>query len=141
MSIGEVANQDYQKERSMRDQYGKLEEGLLQAMKSIDNQIARAMQRSPAEREVHGVQKWEAYESRVEGIAAFLLQEVGDTNVGLDAILVCAQAFAKALRLVCEDLGDEGLGKIRAAYCRDAMERIGRDAHLVSSALSDEHLV
>ncbi len=125
----------------MTNQYGKLEEGLLQAMKSIDNQIARAMQRSPAEREVHGVQKWEEYESRVEYIAAFLLQEVGDTNLGLDSLLVCAQAFTKALRLVCEDLGDEGLGKLRAAYCRDAMEKIERDAHLPSSTLSDPHLV
>jgi hypothetical protein len=125
----------------MTQQNGKLEEGLLQAMKSVDNQIARAMQRSPAEREMHGVQKWEAYESRVESIAAFLLQEVGDTNIGLDSLLVFAQAFSKALRLVCDDLGEEGLGKIRSAYCRDAMEKIGRDAHMVSAALSDKHLV
>jgi hypothetical protein len=125
----------------MTQQNGKLEEGLLQAMKSVDNQIARAMQRSPAEREMHGVQKWEAYESRVESIAAFLLQEVGDTNIGLDSLLVFAQAFSKALRLVCDDLGEEGLGKIRSAYCRDAMEKIGRDAHMASAALSDKHLV
>ncbi len=125
----------------MTEQIGKLEEGLLQAMKSIDNQIARAMQRSPAEREVHGVQKWEAYESRVEGIAAFLLQEVGDNHVGLDSLIVCAQAFTKALRLVCDDLGDEGLGSLRASYCRDAMEKIARDARFVTRELSDEHLI
>jgi len=35
-----------------------LEQGLLTAMKAIDNQIAREMQRSPAEREAPGMQKW-----------------------------------------------------------------------------------
>ncbi|MFN4896596.1 MAG: hypothetical protein ACK5GN_10005 [Pseudomonadota bacterium] len=125
----------------MNDQYGKLEEGLLQAMKAIDNQVARAMQRSPAEREAHGVQKWEPYASRVESIAAFLLQEVGDESIGLDSLLVSAQAFAKALRLLCDDLGEDGLGKMRAAYCLDAMDKISRDAQMVASALSDQHLV
>lgn len=125
----------------MAEQHGKLEEGLLQAMKAIDNQIARAMQRSPAAREVHGVQKWEPFTSRVEGIAAFLLQELGDTNVGLDSLLVCAQAFAKALQLVCDDLGPDGLGDIRASYCLVAMRNITRDAQLVIDSLSDEQMV
>jgi len=125
----------------MSESYGKLEEGMLQAMKAIDNKIARAMQRTPAERELHGVQKWEPYASRVEGLAAFLLQEVGDHNVGLDSILVCAQAFAKALRLLSDDLGEQGLGVVRSAYCIDAMEKIARDAQLVISALADEQMV
>lgn len=125
----------------MKENYGKLEEGLLQAMKAIDNQVARAMQRSPAEREMHGVQKWEPYASRVEGIAAFLLQEVGDTTIGLDSLIVCAQAFTKALQLVCDDLGADGLGKLRASYCLDAMGKITRDAQMVIDSLSEDHLV
>jgi hypothetical protein len=125
----------------MKENYGKLEEGLLQAMRAIDNQVARAMQRSPAERELHGVQKWEPYASRVEGIAAFLLQEVGDTTIGLDSLVVCAQAFTKALQLVCDDLGEDGLGKLRASYCLDAMGKITRDAQMVIDSLSEDHLV
>ena len=125
----------------MAEQHGKLESGLLQAMKAIDNQIARAMQRSPAEREVHGVQKWEPYATRVESITGFLLEEVGDTNVGIDSLLVCAQAFAKALQLVCDELGPDGLGDVRASYCLDAMRHITRDAQLVIDALSDQPMV
>jgi hypothetical protein len=125
----------------MKENFGKLEEGLLQAMKAIDNQVARAMQRSPAEREMHGVQKWEPYASRVEGISAFLLQEIGDTNVGLDSLLVCAQAFTKVLQLVCDDLGREGLGTLRASYCLDAMGKVRRDAQMVIDALSEDRMV
>jgi hypothetical protein len=125
----------------MTDQRGKLEDGLTQAMKAIDNQIARAMQRTPAEREAQGVQKWEPYATRVEGIASFLLEEVGDNQVGLDSLIVCAQAFTKALQLLVDDLGEDGLGKVRAAYCLDAMNKISRDAQRVTDALSEEHFV
>ena len=107
----------------------KLEQGLSQAMKAIDNQIARAMQRTPAEREVQGVQKWEPYETRVENITAFLLEQLGGQEISLDSILVLAQAFTKSLRIVTDDLGGEGLGEVRSAYCFDAMKKIERDAH------------
>ena len=56
----------------------KLEQHLLQAMRVIDNRVARQMQRTPAEREVHGVQKWEPYRIVVEDICALLLNEIGD---------------------------------------------------------------
>ncbi len=119
----------------MSEQYGKLEEGLLQAMRAVDNQVARAMQRTPAERDVHGVQKWEPYETRVEHIAAFILNELGSETITLDAMIVLAQSFTKALRLVTHDLGGEGLGSMRAAYCLDAMEKIERDAQRVMQEL------
>ena len=112
----------------MSSKAGKLETGLLQAMQAIDNQIARALQRTPAEREVHGVQKWGAYETRIEDMTAFLLNALGDEEVGLDALIVFAQAFPKALRLATEDLGAEGLGKIRASYVLDSFQRIEDDA-------------
>jgi hypothetical protein len=121
--------------------YGKLELGLIQAMRAIDGQVARAMQRTPTQEAALGVQKWEPYNSRVESIAAFLLQEIGDGNVQLDSLLVCAQAFAKALQLLCSDLGEEGLGKLRTAYCLEAMQKISRDAERVVDALSDRQLV
>ena len=107
---------------------GKLEEGLSQAMHAIDTQVARAMQRSPAEREVMGVQKWEPYDTRVEHLTAYILNELGDNSVGLDSVLVLAQAFTKALRLATEDLGSDGLGAVRTSYCVDAMEKVTRDA-------------
>jgi hypothetical protein len=123
---------------SMSEQRGKLEEGLLQAMKAIDNQVARAMQRTPTEREAQGVQKWEAYETRVEHVAAQVLNDLGEQEVALDSVIVLAQAFTKALRLVTHDLGAEGLGTVRAAYCLDAMRKIERDAQRVARDLEEE---
>jgi len=124
----------------MNQKYGKLEEGLLQAMKAIDNQVARALQRSPSEREELGVQKWEPYESRIELVTAFILNELGDSEVSIDSLLVLSQSFTKALRLVSEDLGLDGLGKMRTAYCIDAMEKIQRDADKTLAELSGHRL-
>ncbi len=125
----------------MTNQHGKLEEGLLQAMKAIDNQVARALQRTPAEREEQGVQKWDAYETRVEHTVAYLLNQLGDGEASLDSLFVLSQAFAKALRLAAEDLGAEGLGSMRTAYCIDCMEKIQRDAQKVLGELRTERLV
>jgi hypothetical protein len=99
------------------------------------------MQRSPAEREVHGVQKWEPYNTRVENVAAFLLEEVGANEISLDSLLVFTQGFTKALYLVVSDLGKEGLGSLRASYCLEAMKKVERDAQEVIEALADQHLV
>ena len=125
----------------MAEQYGKMEEGLLAAMRAIDNQVARAMQRSPAQRDVHGVQKWEPYAMRVEQVTAFVLEELGNNSVTLDGLLVLGQAFTKALAFAVSDLGRDGLGATRAAYCLDAVEKIERDALDVSRTLSAERLV
>ena len=119
---------------------GKLEDGLITAMRAIDNQVARAMQRTPTERDVHGVSKWEPYETRVENVTAFILNELGDTSVSLDAVFVLAQAFTKALRLASEDLGADGLGKVRSEYCIDCMQKIENDAVKTLSHLRSEGL-
>lgn len=124
----------------MNQKTGKLEEGLLQAMKAIDNQVARALQRTPAEREQLGVQKWEPYESRIEHVTAFILNELGDNSVSIDSLLVLSQSFTKALRLVSEDLGSDGLGSLRSSYCVDAMQKIQRDADKTLAELSTERL-
>lgn len=105
-----------------------LEESLIIAMRAIDNQIAREMQRDPKELERHGVQKWEPYEKRVELITALVLDAIGDQEVQLDSLLVMAQSFAKALHLYCEDIGKGDLGKLRTTYCQNAFKNIEQDA-------------
>ncbi len=125
----------------MAEQFGKLEEGLVQAMRAIDNQVARAMQRSPSERDAHGVQKWEPYETRVEHVAAFIINQLGEEAVSLDGVIVLAQAFTKALRILTHDLGSDGLGETRTAYCLDAVDKIERDAHRVKRDLESDELM
>ncbi len=124
----------------MSQKIGKLEEGLLQAMKAVDNQVARALQRTPAEREQLGVQKWEPYETRIEHVTAFILNELGDNSISIDSLLVFSQSFTKALRLISEDLGLDGLGNLRSSYCIDTMQKIRRDADKTLAELSTERL-
>ena len=112
-----------------------LERGLLDAMRSLDRQIEREMQRSPSERDVHGVQKWEPYRKRIERICTFSLNALGDEEVSLDAILVLAQSYAKTLALVVEDLEEEGLGNIRSSYCLEAARMINHDMRRIESLL------
>lgn len=115
-----------------------LEEGLLLSARAIDNQVAREMQRSPAEVERHGVQKWKPYSDRVEKAATFLLNAVESEEIGLDGFIVLAQAWSKALYLLIDDLGPDGLGQIRSSYCRAAMEAISDDASRALGALGSE---
>jgi len=105
-----------------------LEAGLLTAMRAIDNQIARTMQRTPEELSKHGVQKWEPYQKRIESIASFVLDSIGTRQVDLDSLLVLSQAFTKALTLLVNDLEEKGLGHIRSEYCGAAFASILKDA-------------
>ncbi|RIL06941.1 MAG: hypothetical protein DCC75_10400, partial [Proteobacteria bacterium] len=93
-----------------------------------DNQIAREMQRDPSKLAAKGVTRWEPFSKRIELIAAFALEKLGNNDVDLDSIIVLAQSYVKALALLVEDLGQGGLGKMRTGYCLDAMERIAADA-------------
>ena len=99
-----------------------MEESLIRALKAIDNQVAREMQRTPSERDVHGAQKWEPYQVRVENLTSFLLNSLGAEEISLDGILVLSRTLTKTLRMVVEDLGHEGLGEVRTEYCRAALE-------------------
>jgi hypothetical protein len=112
-----------------------LEQGLLNAMKALDNQIAREMQRSPAETDKHGVQKWEPYQKRIESVSAFVMNALGGQEVDLDSLLVLAQAMTKCLQLVVEELGQDGLGQVRSSYCQIAMENISKDAYRAGQIL------
>ena len=125
----------------MSDDYGKLEDGLIQAMQALDNQIARAMQRTPAQRESEGVLKWGPYDVRIERITTTILQEIAQTTVSLDSLLVCSQAFSKALYLLITELEREGLGSVRVEYCRDALEKIRTDAERALREIAAPDLV
>lgn len=108
--------------------HSNLEAGLLQAMRSLDNQIARALERTPAEREESGVQKWGPYTDRVELVSTFVIDAFGDEGVQLDSLLVLAQVFPKVLSILSDELGREGLGEIRCAYVESVLESIEREA-------------
>lgn len=115
-----------------------LEHGLLSALKALDQQVAREMQRSPAQREAHGVQKWEPYNKRVEGVASTIMDSFADNEITLDSLLILSQATAKALQLIIEDLGQDGLGNLRAAYCVHALEFLQTTAYRGLQSLTDQ---
>ena len=54
-------------------------------------------------------------------------EDFGDQEVTLDGVLVFAQAMSKTLLLAVEDLGADGLGRIRSSYCEAAMQNIAQD--------------
>jgi hypothetical protein len=124
--------------RKMQKKSPPLSEGLLTALRALDNQIAREMQRSPEQQERSGVQKWEPIQKRVELVCALLLNALGERQIALDGIVVLAQAMPKALLLLTQDLGEEGLGKLRTAYCNAAFESIQRDAEAGARMLKDD---
>lgn len=123
---------------SKKGKLAPLEEGLLLSGRAIDNQIARDMQRSPAEREEHGVQKWQPHEDKVEKVTSFLLNAFQDEALDLDGFVVLSQAWVKALYLIMDDLGYGGLGKIRSSYAISAMEKIRDDVHRALSTIGPD---
>lgn len=118
-----------------------LEGGLLSALQAIDNQVARAMQRSPEQREEQGVQKWEPYNSRIEQLTVFLLDTLAEQEAELDGLLVLSQATTKTLHMLIADLGEKGLGKMRSNYCREALKHILDDASRALENLQDERSI
>lgn len=116
----------------------KLEAGLITAMQALDNQIARAIGRTPEEREIHGVQKWEPMSDRVEQICVLLIDALGDQEIGLDSVVVLAQALSKALFMIVDDLEGQDLGKLRTAYCLSALENILNDSERAQKLLKGD---
>jgi len=114
-------------------------DGVHRSLRAVDSQIAREMQRTPAEREVHGVTKWSPMSKRVELLSAFFLDHIGDPALSDDAfsfeaLLVMAQSTVKALSLIVQDLGEVNLGDLRSTYARDALNTMQFD---VERALSE----
>ena len=105
-----------------------LQGGLLVTLSSLDNQIAREMQRTPKELAAQGVQKWEPIAKRIEMITVFLLEQFSRQKFGLEALLVLTQAGTKALRMIVEEVGTEGLGQVRTGYVTKALESLEEDS-------------
>lgn len=118
-----------------------LEQGLINALKALDNQIARTMQRDPATRSAQGVQKWQPYQDKIENICSFLLNSAGEKQIDLDGLIILTQAMSKTLLFISEDLGADGLGKIRSQYIRDTFEKLSRDAEQAEKCLSNEPML
>ncbi len=115
-----------------------LEAGIVQAMQALDRQIARRMERSPGEREEKGVQKWDPFSEKIEEVVTLVLDELGHDNVKLDSLIVLSQAMTKALYLLIEELGEEGLGTLRSAYCRQTIEAVERDCSRAAAVLNPQ---
>ena len=124
-----------------REKTTPLQAGLLAALQALDAQIAREMQRNPAETAVHGVQKWEPLAKRVESVTGFLLDALESQAAELDSLLVLSQAFAKALAIAVQDIGVKGLGKVRTGYAIDALENLERDARAGLNILRDTPVI
>lgn len=118
-----------------------LEEGLKKALTSLDNQVAREMQRTPTERQEQGVRKWEPYRKRVENVTGLLVEYFGDGEVQLDSLLISSQAYVKALRIIMEELEERGLGEVRSEYCKSTLESIAEDLRKADRSCRDEEIV
>ena len=116
-----------------------LEESLLRALQALDSQVQRAMERTPAEREESGVQKWKPFEERVEKLTGLILDAFGET-IELDSIIILTQTMAKALSMLCEDLGTEGLGDLRSAYVEDTLRVLSIEIERAQRVLKKEHV-
>lgn len=104
-----------------------LEEGLLKALKAIDNQVLRLMQKDIKTRDEHGIKKLHIFDQKVEDISSLLLNALGDKEIDLDSVVVLSQALVKVLSFVVSDLGKDGLGKVRTENSLHALNNIERD--------------
>lgn len=123
------------KKKQKKKEGSVLEAGLMQCMHALDSQVAREMQRTPAQREEQGVQKWEPYAKRIESVAGCILDAIGREKITLDSLLILSQASSKALSLAVDDLGEEGLGAVRSQYAIAAAESILYDSSRILAVL------
>ncbi len=118
-----------------------VEEGLLAALRALDKQIERELvSRDPNELETFGVTRWEPFRKRMERVATATLQAFGDDDIRLDSLLVMSQALVKVVGLITDELGVEGLGTMRTAYCAEACNAIAEDASRALRLLRAETL-
>jgi hypothetical protein len=104
-----------------------LESGLSSALKAVHNQIERELQRNPEQTAMYGVKKWVPMQKRVEQLTTFLIDQLQDKEITLEALLVIAQSTTKVASIVSSDVGAKGLGNIRAEYVQKSLELIERD--------------
>jgi hypothetical protein len=123
-----------------KNQQHSLEGSLIRALRLIDSQISREMLRSPAQREEHGVTKWEPMSKRTELLTSTFLDHLGDhtksdQEFSIESLLVVAQAIVKSLSLIAQDLGEEQLGTIKTWYFKDSLAKINFDVERANQAL------
>ncbi len=116
-----------------------LEESLIRALQALDSQVQRAMERTPAQREESGVQKWKPFEERVEKLTGLILDAFGE-SIELDSVIILTQTMAKSLSMLCEDLGSEGLGELRSAYVEDTLRLLSIDIERAQRVLKKEQV-
>jgi hypothetical protein len=113
-----------------------LEAGITEALSALNNQILREIQRSPTQREGKGLSKSEPINKRVELLTGIILNLLGEEHCSIEALIVLAESSVKALRMTCEDLETEGLGKMRSLYVADSVSKIYDDSRKVLSCLN-----
>ncbi len=104
-----------------------MEAGILSALTALQNQIERELQRNPEQTSTHGVSKWIPMQKRVEHISTFLVDYLSEQQITLESLLVFAQSFTKVAAIISNELGSEGLGKVRTEYVHKTLEIIQRD--------------
>jgi hypothetical protein len=114
-----------------------LDESLIRALELIDSQIARAMERTPEQREKAGVQKWKPLEERIERLSTLILDNFGE-KVQLDSILVMSQVMVKVLGLLCQEMGQEGLGELRSLYVQESLKILEIEIERSIAVFKDE---
>ena len=115
-----------------------LDESLIRALELVDSQISRAMQRTPEQREVSGVQKWKPLEERVERLSTLLLDHFGE-RVQLDSILVLSQVLTKVFSILCQELGEEGFGEVRSLYAKDVLNLLEIEIQRAKSVFKEDN--
>ncbi|NBW39866.1 hypothetical protein EBR25_02565 [bacterium] len=115
-----------------------LEQALSRVLETLDAQVAREMQRTPAEREQRGVLKSEAHKKRSEKVSSHILEGISQGEFGLDGALILAEAIPRCLRILAEELGEDDLGKVRSTYLRELFLELEREAELGQCALGDK---
>lgn len=120
-----------------KPQHHKTQSALIDFLRSLDNQVAREMQKAPADRREGGALKWEPYQKRVELTTSMLLESLATEEIQLDSLLISYQSFSKALLMYIEELGPEGLGRIRTEYCRKALSEAALDLNRAEHEVND----
>ena len=113
-----------------------MQDHIVRFMQLLDSQVARDLQRRPEEREQHGAfDKNKPISDRVEILVGHFLEQFGSGDIKLDSLLISAESFTTALRIIVEELGKDGLGKKRSEYVENFLSSAQRDYLLTKEIL------
>jgi hypothetical protein len=114
------------------------DEALLRALACLQSQLERELQRNPAERDVLGVSKWEPITKRIEDTAGLLLDGFAEERVFIEPLLILSHALVKAINVIVQELGPEGLGKVRTDYILKVFNLVSTECNLIIERLKSE---